>query len=926
MSERALGRRLALAALAAVSAAVIAANAGAESDTGDRYRRTVADIQAAQTSAGPSALVRSSPGLAAPRAHLPANPASSAEATAPAASAPVSLPAPSAPQTLGVSFLAATSAETNAFPPDTMGAAGPSQFLVGVNGRIRTFAKATGVADGVLDSSLDTFFDSVRNAQPTAYPRVRYDRLAARWIVTVMNANLTPASNRVLIAVSSSGTITGATTWTYYFFQHDLDSPTGDTGMFLDYATLGVDANGLTIGGNVFDSTGAYQGTSVHVVRRSRVVSGPGGDLVTGGDVVAFRNLTGSPTDAGPYTPQAADNLADAAPTVTWIAGVDNASFGTLMLRKVTYASAGAWPPSGISANISLAVPSTSIPISVPHQGNLGGAGGQLDALDDRLMGATLRDGSVWTAHNIAVTSGGVGNPTGNRDGTRWYEIDVSGGAPALAQSGTLFDPAAVSPRFYWMPSIMVSGQGHAALGTSASGATQRINAATVGRLAGDSPGTLQAPLLYTSSSTSYNPAADPGPPRRWGDYSYTSLDPNDDMTMWTIQEYCSDVDTYGVRVVKLIAPPPASPSAASPPAVNPGLASVAVTVTGTSVSGSGFYDPGAGYPNRIQASVSGGVTVNSVTYTSPTSITLDLNTVGAALGPRTITITNPDGQAKTSASGVLTIANVPVPTVTAIAPTSGPSAGGTAVTLTGTNFVPGASVKIGGVAATGVNVTGPTSASAVTPPLSPGTLNDVTLTNVSAQSGTLPSGFFADFTDVPQADIFHAYVEKLIRNGVTAGCGGGAYCRDASVRRDQMAVFLLKSKYGPAHVPPACTGVFADVACPGTFTDWIEELAALGVTGGCGGGNYCPASPVTRAQMSAFLLKTDLGAAYAPPACTGTVFDDVPCQGGIFDPWIEDLASRGITGGCGGGNYCPASANTRGQMAVFLVKTFSLP
>jgi hypothetical protein len=76
---------------------------------------------------------------------------------------------------------------------------------------------------------------------------------------------------------------------------------------------------------------------------------------------------------------------------------------------------------------------------------------------------------------------------------------------------------------------------------------------------------------------------------------------------------------------------------------------------------------------------------------------------------------------------------------------------------------------------------------------------------------------------------------------------------------------------------------------------------------------------------MAVFLLKTLLGSGYTPPACTGTVFLDVPCTGGIFDPWIEDLAGRSITGGCGGGNYCPGSPNTRGQMAVFLTKTFNL-
>ena len=77
---------------------------------------------------------------------------------------------------------------------------------------------------------------------------------------------------------------------------------------------------------------------------------------------------------------------------------------------------------------------------------------------------------------------------------------------------------------------------------------------------------------------------------------------------------------------------------------------------------------------------------------------------------------------------------------------------------------------------------------------------------------------------------------------------------------------------------------------------------------------------------MAAFLLKSSLGASYAPSNCTGEVFSDVPCAGGIFDPWIEDLARRSITGGCGGGAYCPATANTRGQMAVFLTKTFQLP
>jgi hypothetical protein len=182
-------------------------------------------------------------------------------------------------------------------------------------------------------------------------------------------------------------------------------------------------------------------------------------------------------------------------------------------------------------------------------------------------------------------------------------------------------------------------------------------------------------------------------------------------------------------------------------------------------------------------------------------------------------------------------------------------------------------------------------------------------------------------FDDVASSDPFYRYIETIFHFGVTGGCGAPGYCPATSVTRAQMAVFLLKAKNGAAYTPPACTGtVFPDVPCTGgIFDPWIEDLAGQGFTGGCGGGNYCPGDPVTRAQMAVFLLKVKQGGPYVPPACTGTVFTDVPCTGGIFDPWIEDLAGRGVTGGCGSGAYCPGNPNTRGQMAVFLTKTFSL-
>ena len=57
-----------------------------------------------------------------------------------------------------------------------------------------------------------------------------------------------------------------------------------------------------------------------------------------------------------------------------------------------------------------------------------------------------------------------------------------------------------------------------------------------------------------------------------------------------------------------------------------------------------------------------------------------------------------------------------PAPTVSGVSPTSGTTAGGTPVTITGTGFLAGATVKLGGTAATGVNVASSTSITATTP------------------------------------------------------------------------------------------------------------------------------------------------------------------------------------------------------------------
>jgi hypothetical protein len=138
------------------------------------------------------------------------------------------------------------------------------------------------------------------------------------------------------------------------------------------------------------------------------------------------------------------------------------------------------------------------------------------------------------------------------------------------------------------------------------------------------------------------------------------TIDPNDDQTMWTFQEYCNANNSWAVRATKLLAPPPCTPTGCSPSSLAQGATAVNVTVSGSSVSGSAYYDTDATYANRLAAVVGGtGVTVNSITFNpaTPTQFTMNVTVSGAAAtGARTVAATNPDGQTATSASGILTI------------------------------------------------------------------------------------------------------------------------------------------------------------------------------------------------------------------------------------------------------------------------------
>ena len=550
---------------------------------------------------------------------------------------------------IGASFLGAQLSESGSIPPDSQAAPGPSQVLLCVNGRLKVFSKE-GVL-GALNTTPNNFFNS-RTHSATTDPHLRYDRLSGRWFVIMVDDPANQRNNQVLIAVSSGDTITNSTSFTFFSFNHNSVSGGGDNGFFADYPTLGIDNQALYIGANMFDGNN-FAGTSGYVVNKSNLLSG----VLT---VTAFRQLATS-TGPGPSTPQGVDND-DPLATTGYFIGVDNVSHGLLVLRRIT--DPGGTP--SISEDLDLAVPDTAPPTNgVPVLGSTI----RLDALDDRLFAARMHHGSLWTAHNLQINATGEADPNGDRVGSRWYEITNLTEAAGLRQSGTLFDPSPANPANYWIPSCSVNGQGNMVLACSVGGVTEHAEIAYAGRLATDPLGTLQEPRLAQISTTTYN-VGDGVIPHRWGDFSLTTVDPTDDMTFWTAQEYCNANNSWGVRIIQIRPPPPATILTCNPSTLPAGTDHALVMVAGVSTNGSGFFEPGPGFSNHLSATVSGsGITVKGVTFIDSTQIALDLTVAPDATGgPRQLRLINPDGQVMASSSGIFAVLSPPEASATVLA------------------------------------------------------------------------------------------------------------------------------------------------------------------------------------------------------------------------------------------------------------------
>ena len=605
----------------------------------DSWSQMLAREAAEQSSrVGPNRLVEVP--LLAPHANrLPRRRAQSRDSTpGPASGSPRSLAPPV--HSVGTSFPAISLRDQfNAFgggsvPPDTMGAIGPDHFLQVINSSVAVFDRTGRRLSHV---ALDTFFHFTENGvtypRNGAFdPRVLYDRRSGRWIASALERGATSESaNDAVLAISATGDPLGA--WFHYLVP--ISVPTDSRSYFSDFDTLGTDDNGVYVLASIFPSAGADFAKLVALDKAPLLAGAPAAQF----QFAPIADVYSTPQPALNLDPVAAD--APAWFVASWPFTLNSTDSANLSCFTLTWRGApGARTPT-LGATKTVFTATFGFPAEAPAKG----ATVKLDATDFRLVNALLRNQRLWTCRNVGVNDSG-GASGANRTGCEWLELDLAGGEARLRQSGRVFDEAVTDPHFFLFPTIAVNGQGHAVMAFTSTSAADFPGIAFASRLATDPLGTMRDVALIKSGEHAYQRLDGLGR-NRWGDYSFTSVDPRDDLSLWTVQEYAkadgTEASIWGTWVARLLAPPP---TAASPGAVaRRGMQGVFLTI-----SGSGFFDPGPGFSNRFRINLTGG-SPNGLGNFRVTGVTPNVAQVfldvaeDAAPGPRELVVTNPDGQ-----------------------------------------------------------------------------------------------------------------------------------------------------------------------------------------------------------------------------------------------------------------------------------------
>jgi hypothetical protein len=415
-------------------------------------------------------------------------------------------------------------------PPDGDGCIGPGYFIEFVNGFFSIYSKTNGSR---VQSMTDLNFwssagVSITSGWEVTDPRVLFDPASQRWFASQADFDPTDTinSNHFLLAISVTNDPTKG--WKGVKITGD---PTGVN--FADFPTLGFDANGVYLAGDMFDPSG-------NGLSQSTLVSVPKSDLLLTTPTAANRTLfSGLPYSSWGAILQPAvcrDGSGSGVVLAMGDLGYDLGQHSTLFDFKVLNAASHSASLSGANT---VNVPAYTIPPD-PYQP---GGSSNLDDGDTRFSSIiTCVGGNVYAVH---------GTQFNNNAALQWFRFNATN--MALLETGIISDP--VLDLYYG--SIAVNPSGTVVIACNGSSPSNYISSYAFVGATVSGVTTFNSKLLLRSSTVTYQSVDPTTGLSRWGDYSSTSVDPLDPTRFWTLQLYAASSTAWATQITELITAPP---------------------------------------------------------------------------------------------------------------------------------------------------------------------------------------------------------------------------------------------------------------------------------------------------------------------------------------------------------------------------------
>ncbi len=406
-------------------------------------------------------------------------------------------------------------------PPDPAGDVGPNHYVQAVNCMLQIFSKTgTSLYGPVTTATIWSGFSGNWDGHNDGDAIILYDENADRWIISqfAIDCAGTPYTEYQMVAVSTSGDPTGS--YYRYAFQFDY---------MPDYGKLGVWQDGYYMSMNRFNTNSGstpFIGAGAAVMERSKMILGdPTARMV----YFKTENLGGSGSSAGnncyAMLPSDCDGTFAPAGTPNYFIYDDQPS--SELRIWALHADWTTPANSTFTYNTKLAVSAYTEAGSVSQQGTTT----KLDGLGDRMMFRNqYRNFGTYetfvTCRSVTVSAASA---------MRWYEYRKTGSTFSMYQQST-YAPGDGKSR--WMGSIAMNAAGDIGLAYSVSSSTMYPSIYFTGRKAADPLNSLTIPEGIIQTGTVAMTGA-----TRWGDYTTMAIDPSDNQTFWTAQEF---VGTYG--------------------------------------------------------------------------------------------------------------------------------------------------------------------------------------------------------------------------------------------------------------------------------------------------------------------------------------------------------------------------------------------